>query len=42
MLRCASSFVIAAYNQVCLIPHDSRALPLELFMKLSSIFLVLP
>jgi hypothetical protein len=27
MLRCASSFVIAAYAKVRLIPQDSRALP---------------
>jgi hypothetical protein len=27
MLRCASSFVIAAYDKVRLIPQDSRALP---------------
>jgi hypothetical protein len=27
MLRCASSFVIAAYGKVRLIPQDSRALP---------------
>jgi hypothetical protein len=27
MLRCASSFVIAAYTEVRLIPQDSRALP---------------
>jgi hypothetical protein len=27
MLRCASSFVIAAYVTVRLIPQDSRALP---------------
>jgi hypothetical protein len=27
MLRCASSFVIAAYAGVSLIPQDSRALP---------------
>jgi hypothetical protein len=29
--RCASSFVIAAYFYVRLIPQDSRALHLELF-----------
>jgi hypothetical protein len=29
--RCASSFVIAAYVYVRLIPQDSRALHLELF-----------
>jgi len=29
MLRCASSFVIAAYTTVRLIPHDSRALPAD-------------
>jgi hypothetical protein len=33
MLRCASSFVTAAYVKVGLILQDSRALPLELFMK---------
>jgi hypothetical protein len=27
MLRCAASFVIAAYFYVRLIPHDWRALP---------------
>jgi hypothetical protein len=32
MLRCASSFVTAAYEKVGLIPHDSRALPLN-FLK---------
>jgi hypothetical protein len=32
MLRCASSFVTAACEKVGLIPHASRALPLELFM----------
>jgi hypothetical protein len=31
MLRCASSFVIAAYETVRLIPQVLRALPLELF-----------
>jgi hypothetical protein len=36
MLRCASSFVIAAYVRVRLIPQDSRALPLELFTKPST------
>ena len=30
-LRCTSSFVIAAYFYVRLIPKDSRALHLELF-----------
>jgi len=29
MLRCASSFVIAAYAKVRLIPQDSRALPAD-------------
>jgi hypothetical protein len=29
MFRCASSFIIAAYLYVRLIPHDSRALPAE-------------
>jgi hypothetical protein len=33
MLRCAASFVIAAYAKVRLIPQDWRALPLELFTK---------
>ena len=32
MLRCASSLVTAAYEKVGLIPHDSRALPLN-FLK---------
>jgi hypothetical protein len=30
-LRCATSFVIAAYSYVRLIPQDLRALHLELF-----------
>jgi hypothetical protein len=33
MLRCASTFVIAAYERVRLIPQESRVLPLELFTK---------
>jgi hypothetical protein len=33
MLRCASSFVVAAYETVRLIPLESRALPLGLFAK---------
>jgi hypothetical protein len=33
MLRCASSFVIAAYDTVRRIPQDSHALPVELFPK---------
>jgi hypothetical protein len=33
MLRCASSFVVATYGTVRLTPHDSRALPLELFYE---------
>jgi len=33
MLRCASSFVIATYAKVGLIPQDSRALLLELFAE---------
>src|SRR3989339_2023039 len=33
MLRCASSFVVAAYDKVRLTPQDSRALPAELFTK---------
>ena len=33
LLRCASSFVIAAYPQVRLIPQDLRALHLELLSK---------
>jgi len=37
MLRCASSFVIAAYAKVRLIPQDLRALPAELFTKPSKI-----
>jgi hypothetical protein len=37
MLRCASSFVVAAYDQVRLTPQDSRALPAELFTKPSKI-----
>jgi hypothetical protein len=35
MLRCAASFVIAAYAEVRLIPQDLRALPAELFTKQS-------
>ena len=35
MLRCASSLVVATYEIVGLTPHDSRALPLMLFTKLS-------
>jgi hypothetical protein len=30
MLRCASSFVIAAYTTVRLVPQDSRALPADI------------
>jgi len=33
MLRCATSFVIAAYVRVRLIPQNLRALPAELFTK---------
>jgi hypothetical protein len=33
MLRCASSFVVAAYAKVRLTPHDLRALPAELFLR---------
>jgi len=33
MLRCAASFVIAAYAKVRLIPQDLHALPAELFTK---------
>jgi hypothetical protein len=33
MLRCASSFVVAAYGKVRLTPQASRALPAELFTK---------
>ncbi len=33
MLRCAASFVIAAYEKVRLIPQDLRALPAALFTK---------
>ena len=31
MLRCASSFGVAAYEKIRLLSQDSRALPLELF-----------
>ena len=37
MLRCASSFVIAAYGKVRLIPQDSRALPAA-FLRSRPIF----
>jgi hypothetical protein len=37
MLRCASSFVIAAYAKVRLIPHDFRALP-AVFLRSRLIF----
>jgi hypothetical protein len=37
MLRCAASFVIAAYAEVRLIPQDLRALPAELFTKPSKL-----
>jgi hypothetical protein len=37
MLRCASSFVIAAYTKVRLIPQDSRALPAA-FLRSHPIF----
>jgi len=33
MLRCAASFVIAAYVKVRLIPQDLRALPAEFFFE---------
>jgi hypothetical protein len=33
MLRCAASFVIAAYVKVRLIPQALRALPAELFTQ---------
>jgi hypothetical protein len=33
MLRCAASFITAAYAQVRLAPHDLRALPAELFFE---------
>jgi hypothetical protein len=33
MLRCAASFVVAAYTQVRLTPQDLRALPAELFTQ---------
>jgi hypothetical protein len=33
MLRCAASFVTAAYAKVRLIPQDLRALPAALFTK---------
>jgi hypothetical protein len=36
-LRCAASFVTAAYGKVRLIPQALRALPLELFAKPSRI-----
>jgi hypothetical protein len=35
MRRCASSFIIATYVRVGLIPQASRALPLALFTKSS-------
>ena len=35
MLRCATSFVIEAYDKVRLTPQDLRALPLELFTSSS-------
>jgi hypothetical protein len=38
--RCASSFVIAAYFSVRLIPQDSRALHLELFTVPSNLLTV--
>jgi hypothetical protein len=34
MLRCASSFVIAAYTTVRLIPQDLRALPADILRSL--------
>jgi hypothetical protein len=37
MLRCASSFVIAAYAKVRRIPQDSRALPAD-FLRSRPIF----
>jgi 3-hydroxybutyryl-CoA dehydrogenase len=37
MLRCASSFVIAAYGEVRIIPQDSRALPAP-FLRSRPIF----
>jgi hypothetical protein len=37
MLRCAASFVTAAYVEIRLIPQALRALPLELFAKPSRI-----
>jgi hypothetical protein len=36
MLRCAASFVIAAYEKVRLIPHDLRALPVEFLVQPSN------
>jgi hypothetical protein len=33
MLRCAASFVIAAYEKVRLTPQNLRALPAELFTQ---------
>jgi hypothetical protein len=35
MLRCASSFVIAAYEKARRIPQASRALPLDLLYEAS-------
>jgi hypothetical protein len=37
MLRCAASFVVAAYVQARLTPQDWRALPAELFTQPSKL-----
>jgi hypothetical protein len=37
MLRCASSFIVAAYIKVHLSPQALRALPAELFTKPSDL-----
>jgi hypothetical protein len=37
MLRCAASFIVAAYVKVRLTPQDLRALPAELFTKPSDL-----
>jgi len=37
MLRCAASFVVAAYVEVRLTSHGLRALPAELFTKPSNL-----
>jgi hypothetical protein len=35
MLRCAASFVVAAYDHVRLTPHNLRALPAVFFTQAS-------